>query len=74
MLMAEADRDASRAGLETVGRTCPPQSSACKPPSVIKNGLLPELFQAANFGNDPAGAANRWRALDESAAYGARTL
>ena len=26
---------------------------ACNPPSVMKNGLLTNLFQAANFGSDP---------------------
>ena len=26
---------------------------ACNPPRVVKNGFLPELFQAANFGADP---------------------
>jgi len=26
----------------------------CNPPDVMKNGMLPDLFQAANFGGDPA--------------------
>ena len=28
---------------------------ACNPPRVVENGFIPELFQAANFGGDPAG-------------------
>jgi beta-galactosidase len=28
---------------------------ACNPPRVTQNGLIPELFQSANFGGDPAG-------------------
>ena len=35
----------------------------CNPPSVMKNGLLTNLFQAANFGSDPAGNFRKLRAL-----------
>ncbi|MGA2693990.1 MAG: beta-galactosidase family protein, partial [Opitutaceae bacterium] len=33
----------------------------CNPPSVMKNGLRPDLFQAANFGSDPAGNFKKLR-------------
>ena len=36
---------------------------ACNPPSVMANGLRPDLFQAANFGSDPAGNFQKLRAL-----------
>jgi len=36
---------------------------ACNPPSVMKNGLRSDLFQAANFGSDPAGNFQKLRAL-----------
>jgi beta-galactosidase len=36
---------------------------ACNPPDVMKNGLLPDLFQAANFGGDPAANFKKLRAL-----------
>ncbi|MEI7910054.1 MAG: beta-galactosidase [Verrucomicrobiota bacterium] len=36
---------------------------ACNPPAVIKNGLLPDLFQAANFGSDPAANFKKLREL-----------
>ncbi len=39
---------------------------ACNPPSVIQNGLLPDLFQAANFGNDPAGNFKKLREVQPS--------
>ena len=36
---------------------------ACSPPSVMKNGLLTNLFQAANFGSDPAENFKKLREL-----------
>jgi beta-galactosidase len=36
---------------------------SCNPPDVMKNGLRPDLFQAANFGNDPAANFAKLRAL-----------
>ena len=36
---------------------------ACNPVSVMKNGLLTNLFQAANFGSDPADNFKKLRAL-----------
>lgn len=33
----------------------------CNPPSVMKNGLRSDLFQAANFGSDPAGNFKKLR-------------
>jgi len=36
---------------------------ACNPPSVMKNGLRADLFQAANFGSDPAGNFQKLRVL-----------
>jgi|CZKI01.1.fsa_nt_gi beta-galactosidase len=36
---------------------------ACNPPSAMKNGLRADLFQAANFGSDPAGNFQKLRAL-----------
>ncbi len=36
---------------------------ACNPPSVMANGLRPDLFQAANFGSDPAGNFEKLRAF-----------
>ena len=36
---------------------------ACNPVSVMKNGLLTNLFQAANFSSDPAGNFKQLRAL-----------
>jgi beta-galactosidase len=35
----------------------------CNPPSVMKNGLLADLFQAANFGSDPKNNFAKTRAL-----------
>jgi beta-galactosidase len=35
----------------------------CNPPDVMKNGLLTNLFQAANFGSDPQGNFTKLRAL-----------
>ncbi|HXA43912.1 MAG TPA: beta-galactosidase [Candidatus Angelobacter sp.] len=35
----------------------------CNPPDVMKNGLLTNLFQAANFGSDPRGNFTKLRAL-----------
>jgi len=35
----------------------------CNPPSVMKNGLLTNLFQAANFGSDPKNNFAKTRAL-----------
>ena len=35
----------------------------CNPPDVMKNGLLTNLFQAANFGSDPEGNFKKLRAL-----------
>ena len=35
----------------------------CNPPDVMKNGMLTNLFQAANFGSDPAKNFARLRAL-----------
>jgi beta-galactosidase len=36
---------------------------SCNPPDVMKNGLRPDLFQAANFGNEPAANFRKLRAL-----------
>ena len=36
---------------------------ACNPPDVMPNGLLTNLFQAANFGTDPAGNFAKLRKL-----------
>ena len=36
---------------------------ACNPPSVMKNGLLTNLFQAANFGSDPKNNFDKTRVL-----------
>lgn len=36
---------------------------ACNPPDVMKNGMLTNLFQAANFGNDPRKNFEKLRAL-----------
>jgi len=36
---------------------------ACNPPDVMKNGLRSDLFQAANFGNNPAANFAKLRAL-----------
>ncbi len=36
---------------------------ACNPPGVMRNGLVPELFNVANFGKDPAGNFEKLRAL-----------
>ena len=36
---------------------------ACNPPSVMKNGFRSDLFQAANFGSDPAGNFQKERAI-----------
>jgi beta-galactosidase len=38
----------------------------CNPPSVMKNGMLTNLFQAANFGSDPAGNFKKLRELQPS--------
>jgi beta-galactosidase len=38
----------------------------CNPPDVMKNGMLTNLFQAANFGGDPAGNFQKLRALQPS--------
>jgi beta-galactosidase len=38
----------------------------CNPPDVMKNGMLTNLFQAANFGSDPAGNFQKLRALQPS--------
>jgi len=38
----------------------------CNPPDVMKNGLLTNLFQAANFGTDPAGNFKKLRKLQPS--------
>jgi beta-galactosidase len=35
----------------------------CNPPDVMKNGLLTNLFQAANFGSDPQGNFTKLRVL-----------
>jgi len=39
---------------------------ACNPPDAMKNGMLTNLFQAANFGGDPAGNFQKLRALQPS--------
>ena len=39
---------------------------ACNPPDVMKNGMLTNLFQAANFGSDPAKQFPKLRALQPS--------
>jgi beta-galactosidase len=39
---------------------------ACNPPSVMKNGMLTNLFQTANFSGDPAGNFQKLRALQPS--------
>jgi beta-galactosidase len=36
---------------------------ACNPPDVMSNGMLTNLFQAANFGSDPAGNFKKLRQL-----------
>jgi beta-galactosidase len=36
---------------------------ACNPPDVMRNGMLTNLFQAANFGSDPAGNFKKLRQL-----------
>ena len=36
---------------------------ACNPPSEMKNGFRSDLFQAANFGSDPAGNFKKTRAI-----------
>jgi beta-galactosidase len=38
----------------------------CNPPSEMKNGMLTNLFQAVNFGSDPAGNFKKLRALQPS--------
>jgi beta-galactosidase len=35
----------------------------CNPPDEMRNGMLTELFQAVNFGSDPAGNFNKLRVL-----------
>jgi beta-galactosidase len=36
---------------------------ACNPPDVMRNGMVTNLFQAANFGSDPAGNFKKLRQL-----------
>jgi len=38
----------------------------CNPPDVMHNGLLTNLFQAANFGTDPAGNFKKLREIQSS--------
>lgn len=50
---------AIRASLQSAGFDVP--LFACNPPSVIRNGLLPDLFQGVNFGGNSAGAFHKLR-------------
>jgi len=53
--------DAIRKALLDAGFNVP--LFACNPPDLLGNGLLTNLFQAANFGTDPAGSFAKLRKL-----------
>lgn len=56
--------DAMRQALIDAGFVVP--LFACNPPSALRNGLLPDLFQVVNFGKDPAAGFKALREVQPS--------